>query len=41
MFPITDETNTREGDVPEEEEWIRIPHARRREIVDERREGLE
>jgi len=41
MFPITDETNTREGDAPEEEERIRIPHARWREIVHERREGLE
>jgi hypothetical protein len=41
MFPITDETNTREGDAPEEEERIRIPNARWREIVDERREGLE
>lgn len=41
MFPITDEANTREGDPPEEEEWIRIPHARWREVVHERREGLE
>ena len=41
MFPITDETNTGEGDAPEEEEWIRIPHARWREVVHERREGLE
>jgi hypothetical protein len=41
MFPIADEANTGEGDAPEEEERIRIPHARRREIVHERREGLE
>jgi hypothetical protein len=41
MFPITDEANTGEGDAPEEEEWIRIPHARWREVVHERREGLE
>jgi hypothetical protein len=41
MFPIADEANTGEGDAPEEEERIRIPHARWREIVHERREGLE
>lgn len=41
MFPIADEANTGEGDAPEEEERIRIPNARRREIVHERREGLE
>lgn len=41
MFPITDEANTGEGDAPEEEERIRIPHACWREIVHERREGRE
>lgn len=41
MFPITDETNTGEGDAPEKEERIRIPHARWREVFHERREGLE
>ena len=41
MFPITDEASTGKGDAPEKEEWIRIPHARWREVVHERREGLE
>ena len=41
MFPIADEANTGKGDAPEKEERIRISHARWREVVHERRQGLE
>lgn len=41
MFPITDEANTGKGDAPEKKERIRIAYASWREIVHERRKGLE